>query len=64
METNFKKYRGFFAQKKPIYKNLFHFIHKSHIFGEPNPYLIPSFQQFGPIFVARDDLLVKVAILT
>ena len=43
--------RGF-SHNKPFYNNLFQFIHRCHIFGEPNPSLSPCFQQSGPIFMA------------
>ena len=56
----FKKPREFFSQNKPIYKNLFHFIHRCHIFEGPNPSLSPSFQQFGQIFRANADLALQV----
>ena len=56
MKTIFKKPRDIFAHKKPIYKNLFWFIQKCHRFEGTNPSLSPSFQQFGQIFRAKDDL--------
>ena len=58
MEMNFKKLIEVFAHNKPIYKNLFLFIHKCHIFEVTNPSLSPSFQQFSQIFRAKNDLLV------
>ena len=65
MKMNFKQLREIFAHNKPIYKNLFHFIHRCHIFEGPNPSLNPSFQQFGQIFREKDDLSVlQVAFLT
>ena len=61
MEINFKKLREIFSHKTLIYKNLFHFIHICHRFGETNASLSPSFQQFGQIFRAKDDLTEQVA---
>ena len=58
----FKKLREVSAHNKTIYKNLFQFIHRCHIFEGPNPYLSLSFQQFGQIFRAKDDLTEQVAI--
>ena len=65
MKTIFKKRRDFFSHNKPIYKNLFQFIHRCHIFGEPNPSLSPNFQQFCQIFGVKDDLSsLQAAFLT
>ena len=60
MEKNFKKLREVLSQKKTIYKNLFHFIHKFHIVGEPNASLSPNFQQFGQMFRAKVGLTRQV----
>ena len=60
MEMNFKKMREVVSPKKPIYKNLFHFIHRCLKFGEPNASMSPSFQQFGQIFRAKVDLTGQV----
>ena len=60
MKTNLKNMREVFSQNKPIYKNLFRFIHKCHKFEGPNPSLSPSFQQFGKNFRAKVDLTGQV----
>ena len=59
-ENEFQKPGRGFSPNKPIYKNLFHFIHRCHIFGEPNASLSPRFQQFGQIFRAKVDLTRQV----
>ena len=55
METNFKNLGEVFSHKKPFYEKIFHFIHRCHIFGEPNASLSPNFQQFGQMFMAKVD---------
>ena len=64
MKMNLKELREVLAHNKPKKNNLSQFSYTCHIFGEPNPSLSPSFQQYGPIFVATDDLSIKVAIST
>ena len=58
--NEFQKLKRVFFSKKTIYKNLFQFIHKYHILGEPNESLSPSFQQFGQIFREKVDLIGQV----
>ena len=60
--NNFKKLREVFSQKERVHKNLFQFIHRYHIFGEPNASLSPIFQQFGQIFRAKVDLTGQVRV--
>ena len=60
MKMNFENLREVFAHNKPIYKNAFQFMHRCHIFGEPNASLSPNFQQFGQMFRAKVDLTGQV----
>ena len=60
--SKFQETERGFAKKTPIYKNIFPFIHRCHIFGEPNASLSPSFVQFGQMFRAKVDLTGQVTI--